>query len=195
MYRANWLRSQRINFMWDIIKSVPEPKRILVTSEEDIDVIDVLSTRLQNVEYEMLITHPEQQKNKAKSNFTHVPISTTKRYDIIVILGGFNTDNDMENKIKTVSKLLAKNGILYFEAPNHLAYSIGASGYRTIAGNGTQKGWHLTRVEWSDILQKTGLTTIRQYSGHASVWQFVWTLEKEKETKKDAKMEKSKSEK
>lgn len=195
MYRANWLRSQRINFMWDVIKSVPEPKRILVTSEEDIDVIDVLSTRLQNVEYEMLTTHPEQQKNKAKSNFTHVPISTTKRYDIIVILGGFNTDNDMEDKIKTVSKLLAKNGILYFEAPNHLAYSHGASGYRTIAGNGTQRGWHLTRVEWSDILQKTGLTTIRQYSGHASVWQFIWTLEKEKETKKDAKMEKSKSEK
>lgn len=195
MYRANWLRSQRINFMWDIIKSVPEPKRILVTSEEDIDVIDVLSTRLQNVEYEMLTTHPEQRKNKAKSNFTHVPISTTKRYDIIVILGGFNTDNDMEDKIKTVSKLLTKNGILYFEAPNHLAYSTGASGYRTIAGNRTQKGWHLTRTEWSDILQKTGLITLKQYGGHASVWQFIWTLQKEKETKKDARMEKSKSEK
>ncbi len=180
MYQANFLIANRLQHMFDVLKAKSAvPERVLDFSGS-VTVREALQERYPKAE---IVQWQETAKNTEKSKVNAKPKQSITHYDLIVILGGFNEEQDPERAYQLAKELLAENGVMYVDAPDHLAYSKGESGWRTVAGGGFRKGWHMTRLEWQALFERVGLSMKNQYTGEQSIWRFVWLLErKEKES-------------
>jgi len=102
--------------------------------------------------------------------------ATKKRFHVIVNEGTAEHFRDLHEGLKAMKNLLKKDGIIYLEAPNNLAYSKGKHEYRRLEGGSRQYEWHLDRKEWEAVFKAVGLKVVKRYGFPKPQWGFVWVL-------------------
>lgn len=102
--------------------------------------------------------------------------STRLRFDIVTIIGVAEHFIDPEAGLRSVAKLLAKDGICYVEVPHNLLYSPGAHTYRRLESGSRQMEWHLSCEEWEALITSAGFRIVERMKGDSPVNEFIWVL-------------------
>jgi SAM-dependent methyltransferase len=104
-------------------------------------------------------------------------------FDLILCMGVAEHFLSLRAGFRAMRNLLSKQdpkykqGLLYLEIPNCLAYSLGEEGYRRLSCGSRQMEWHLPRERWEQIIQDTGFRIVKALTGKHPAWEFAWVLE------------------
>ncbi len=101
---------------------------------------------------------------------------TKKKFDIVICAGTAEHVEDLPEFLKFLKTLIKKDGILYFEAPHNLIYSIGPKTYRRLRVGSRQVEWHLDLRDWEKKLLEADFEVIKRYRGKKPSWEFIWIL-------------------
>ena len=97
-------------------------------------------------------------------------------FDVISVIGVAEHFIDIHRGLRSIARLMGRNGLCYILAPNNLAYSPGPHTYRRLEGGSRQMEWHLDRGEWRQQISDAGLEIVAEYTGKSAVDEFIWML-------------------
>jgi len=99
-------------------------------------------------------------------------------FDVLVCMGVAEHFDDIEKKLRYISKWLNPKGVFYLEVPNNLTYSDSQEeGYRESLGV-EQSEWHLRKETWDNIIEKAGYVTFITRTWNSPYPVFMWILQK-----------------
>ena len=105
-------------------------------------------------------------------NFDH-------KFDCVILLGVIEHLEDIPASLQQLKAFLSKNGIIYIEAPNPLAYegSTPEEGYRRVNFGNRQMEWHLKRQTWIDHFKTAGFEIAVNKIGPTPQTEYIFILE------------------
>jgi len=102
------------------------------------------------------------------------------QFDCISLLGVIEHFENLEGSLKQLYAMLAKDGIIYIEAPNCLSYegSTPEQGFRRVNFGNRQIEWHLTRESWMNYFRSAGFEILLNKVGRTPQTEFIFVLKK-----------------
>lgn len=100
------------------------------------------------------------------------------KFDMIILCGTAEHFIEPLDGLIAVKELLKKNGLVYLEVPNCLAYasSEGKEGFIRVAIGSKQMEWHLKRKSWEKIIEAAGFEIAESIKGENQYNEFIWIL-------------------
>ena len=100
-----------------------------------------------------------------------------RRFDVITCMGVAEHFENPVDGLRMLEEHLYPGGYLYMECPNCIAYSEDKTeGYRKTHEGSGQVEWHWRRDTWKQAIIDAGFQIVRNYSGNAPEWQYIWIL-------------------
>lgn len=180
IYRANpskWSGEARDEFAFKALSEYPAPASLLDFGCGNGHTLAYFASRWPDTKYygvdistvALAITH-----KKLPDAFLSESIDDMPRVNTITMLGVLEHFESVPY-IQVIADHLKKDGRLYIEVPNCLAYSNSKEqGFRKTTGGTGQMEWHLSRSSWERILYKNGFIIEKSLTGKVPSWEFVW---------------------
>lgn len=104
-----------------------------------------------------------------------------EKFDCVILLGVAEHFLDITGAFGKIASMLSKNGFIYMESPNCLAYegSEQVEGFRRVNFGNRQMEWHLPRSSWVKRFEEAGLKVASSITGPTPQTEFVFILEKQ----------------
>ena len=106
--------------------------------------------------------------------------SYSMQFHVVALLGVIEHIEDIQAGLAHIKSLMAKNGIVYIEAPNCLAYegSTPEESYRRVNFGNRQMEWHLKRATWINHFERAGMKVAASIYGTTPQTEFIFILER-----------------
>ena len=144
--------------------------------------IEYFADRLPDLDYYgidlsgVAINHARTVNPQAALVQTSIQDCVFRNIDIVLLGGVAEHFQNLSEGFSAVKKVLARNGIVYMEVPNCIAYpeAHGEGFYKTRADGQTE--WHMTRPAWEEVLVGNGFEVIQSVKGQKLYNEFIWIL-------------------
>jgi len=107
-------------------------------------------------------------------------ITYPMQFECVILLGVVEHFEKLNESLVQLAALVRKDGIVYIEAPNCLAYetSTPEEGFRRVNFGNRQMEWHLFRQSWINHFKAAGFEVAASIIGPTQQTEFIFILEK-----------------
>lgn len=183
--KGKWVNDTRNRLAYEAVTSfIPEPVEVLDAGMGNGHTLAYFRTRhstakLYGLDLSQVAADIAREKLPEAEIYVGDLLSFTsrKKWEVIVSLGSIEHLLDPDAGLAKLNNLLKKDGIVYIELPDNLAYSKGAHEYRKLRTGSHQWEWHLSREEWEAKFLAAGFTIKKAYTRAQPQWRFGWVLE------------------